>query len=91
MQSASDQQRIRLARHRQSWRVWDGSAVIFEPLSGDTHRVDRPGGDILMLLADAGTDLTRQRLADKLSPIATRDRIDEALNVLIALDLVEPS
>lgn len=85
----SPDSRLRVVRHRQSWRIWDGAVVVFEPLSGDTHRIGPPGGHILALLA--GSEHSRSEVESALAPEATTDEIDEALDLLLALELVEPA
>lgn len=86
--SAPSDSRLRLARHRQSWRIWDGAVVVFEPLSGDTHRIDPPGGRILALLAES--ENSRAAVDSALGSEANTEEIDEALNLLLAMELVEP-
>lgn len=81
--------RLRVVRHRQSWRIWDGAVVVFEPLSGDTHRIDPPGGRILALLAES--ESSRSDVESALAPEATTEEIAEALDLLLALELVEPA
>lgn len=33
------------------WRVWDGASVVFDPLTGDTHRLNAPSGYVLQALS----------------------------------------
>lgn len=79
---------LRLAWYRQSWRVWEGAAVFFEPLSGDTHRIDPPGGSILALLAES--ENSRAGIRSALESVAGAEMIDEALDLLLTMELVEP-
>lgn len=88
MTTASDS-RFRIVRDRQSWRIWDGAAVVFEPLSGDTHRIEHPGGPVLALLADS--DHSRSDVESALASEASPEKLDEALDLLLALELVEPA
>lgn len=81
--------RFRLLRHRQSWRIWDGAAVVFEPLSGDTHRIDHPGGRVLALLTES--EQSRTAIDSALAPETTTEAVDEALDLLLTLELVEPA
>lgn len=87
MSTQPDQSKFHLTLRSQSWRVWEGSAVVFEPASGDTHSIDQPGGDILSLLAESDTD--HATLLTSLQSIASPQKIDEALELLLALELVE--
>jgi PqqD family protein of HPr-rel-A system len=77
-----------LARHRQSWRIWEGAVVVFEPISGDTHRIDHPGGHILTLLTESAR--SKASICCSLDSDATPESIDEALGLLMAMELVEP-
>lgn len=81
--------RYRLVEDRQSWRVWDGAVVVFEPLSGDTHRIEPPGGHILSLLA--ASQNTKAAIESELKSKVTLEKIEEALDLLLAMELVEPA
>lgn len=80
---------LKLVEHHRLWQVWDGAAVIFEPCSGDTHRIDPPGGSILALLADSNHSRADIHLALNCAYAAENQRIDKALDLLLALELVE--
>jgi PqqD family protein of HPr-rel-A system len=80
--------RLGLVQHRQWWRIWEGAVVVFEPLSGDTHRIDHPSGRILKLLTESAC--SRASIYSSLISEATSEDIDEALNLLLTLELVEP-
>lgn len=84
---ASPDTRLRLAPQRQSWRIWDGAVVTFEPLSGDTHRIQPPAGHILGHLTRAAD--SRSAITAAIGPAATPEQIDEALDLLLAMELVE--
>ncbi len=87
--SAVQDTRLRLVQRTQTWRIWDGAVVVFEPLSGDTHRIDHPGGRILAFLAES--ESSRETVNSALAAIATPEEIDEALNLLLAMELLEPA
>lgn len=79
--------KLRLVGQRQLWRAWEGAAVFFDPLSGDTHRIASPGGHILTLLAES--EISKAVLYSALNTISTSEKMDEALELLLAMELVE--
>lgn len=40
----------RLATGGLTWRTWDDDVVVYNPTSGDTHRIARPAGAMLFTL-----------------------------------------
>jgi len=77
-----------------AFREWDGEAVLYNDLSGNTHLLD--GGAVEVLLAlraeplDAAT--LAARLADRFDAggDALATAIEDMLSDLAGLDLVEP-
>ena len=80
---------FRRASRQQPLRLWDGAAVVFEPLSGDTHRIAAPAGSILALLA--GSDLSKAAIESALKHEVPAEKVGEALDLLLAMELVEPA
>ena len=75
-------------------REWDGEAVLYNDLSGNTHLLDGAALDLLHALRDQPADATTlaTRLAD---PFDAGDDdlvslIDDMLAALAGLDLIEP-
>ncbi|MEZ5490755.1 MAG: HPr-rel-A system PqqD family peptide chaperone [Gammaproteobacteria bacterium] len=71
------------------WRIWDDAVVVFEPLSGDTHRFEGPAGRIFTLLNDA--DRSQLELETALDSVSDREKIAEVLKLLLAMELLEPA
>ncbi len=75
-------------------REWDGEAVLYNDLSGNTHLLDGAALDLLFALRDEPADAAglAGRLADRFD--AGDDDlvslIDEMLAALAGLDLIEP-
>lgn len=79
--------RLRLVPQRGAWRVWDGTLVFFEPLSGDTHRIDCPAGHVLRLVSESG--YSKADIQSALSDVATAQKIEDVLTLLMTMELVE--
>jgi PqqD family protein of HPr-rel-A system len=75
-------------------REWDGEAVLYNDLSGNTHLLDGAALDLLHALRDQPADAATlaARLADHFD--AGDDDlaalIDDMLSALAGLDLIEP-
>ena len=75
-------------------REWDGEAVLYNDLSGNTHLLDGAALDLLHALRDQPADAATlaARLADHVD--AGDDDlvslIDDMLSALAGLDLIEP-
>lgn len=75
-------------------REWDGEAVLYNDLSGNTHLLDGAALDLLHALRDQPADAATlaARLADHVD--AGNDDlvslIDDMLAALAGLDLIEP-
>ena len=75
-------------------REWDGEAVLYNDLSGNTHLLDGAALDLLHALRDQPADAATlaARLADHVD--AGDDDlvslIDDMLATLAGLDLIEP-
>jgi PqqD family protein of HPr-rel-A system len=75
-------------------REWDGEAVLYNDLSGNTHLLDGAALDLLHALRDQPADAATlaARLADHVD--AGDDDlvslIDDMLAALAGLDLIEP-
>ena len=75
-------------------REWDGEAVLYNDLSGNTHLLDGAALDLLHALRDQPADATTlaTRLADHFD--AGDDDlvslIDDMVAALAGLDLIEP-
>ncbi|MDX1402810.1 MAG: HPr-rel-A system PqqD family peptide chaperone [Kiloniellales bacterium] len=41
-----------------SWRCWDGDYIVYNPLSGNTHKLDLLTGEICLFLSDERRDLS---------------------------------
>ncbi len=78
---------LRLVRPCPPWRNWDGAVVIFDPLSGDTHRIAAPGGHILALLTES--ERSRTAIESALQSVVAAEKTGEALDLLMAMNLVE--
>lgn len=72
-------------------RVWDNVVVAFDPLTGDTHKLSAPSGQILekLLTGDGrGHVPLEEILLNSKADIASMDDWKEAARLLAALDLV---
>jgi PqqD family protein of HPr-rel-A system len=84
----------RAARTGLAWRVWDGDAVVFNPLTGHTHLLDAFAAQILTHVGEMPTTAgavagrLEQEVGLALAPevIAT---VEPALERLSRLGLVE--
>jgi PqqD family protein of HPr-rel-A system len=76
-------------------REWDGEAVLYNDLSGNTHLLDGAALDVLQALRAAPLDAAAlaQRLAGRFGAGADeiRPEIEDMLAELARLDLVESS
>jgi PqqD family protein of HPr-rel-A system len=78
-----------------SWKFWDNEFVVYNPLSGDTHLLDRFSGEVLKSLETVPAsqlDLAlrlHQELGVDLDEDLTR-RIGELLLKFSELNLIEP-
>jgi PqqD family protein of HPr-rel-A system len=74
-------------------REWDGEAVLYNDLSGDTHLLDGAAIDVLQALRSAPLDAAAlaRRLAERFnaSPDELGAEIEDMLAELARLDLVE--
>jgi PqqD family protein of HPr-rel-A system len=77
-----------------AFREWDGEAVLYNDLSGNTHLLDGAAVDVLQALhpAPATAATLAAALADRFEceADALPALIDELLAGLAGLDLVEP-
>jgi PqqD family protein of HPr-rel-A system len=77
-----------------AFREWDGEAVLYNDLSGNTHLLDGAAVDVLLALrpAPATAATLAAALADRFECEADElpAVIDELLAGLAGLDLVEP-
>jgi PqqD family protein of HPr-rel-A system len=77
-----------------AFREWDGEAVLYNDLSGNTHLLDGAAIDVLWALqpAPANAAILAARLIDRFE--ADGDElpavIEDMLTTLASLDLVEP-
>jgi PqqD family protein of HPr-rel-A system len=77
-----------------AFREWDGEAVLYNDLSGNTHLLDGAAIDVLQALqpAPANAAILAARLIDRFE--ADGDElpavIEDMLTTLASLDLVEP-
>jgi PqqD family protein of HPr-rel-A system len=76
-------------------REWDGEAVLYNDLSGNTHLLDGAAIDVLQALRAAPLDAAAlaQRLAERFGADAAElsPGIEDMLAELARLDLVEAS
>jgi PqqD family protein of HPr-rel-A system len=76
-------------------REWDGVAVLYNDLSGNTHLLDGAAIDVLQALRAAPLDaaVLAQRLAERFGADADelRPEIEDMLAELARLDLIESS
>ena len=80
--------RFGLAQTDGPWRIWSGAVVAFDVLSGDTHRIEAPAGHILALVSESPHSTST--LQSALGPEVSMKQIDETLDLLLAMELVEP-
>jgi PqqD family protein of HPr-rel-A system len=77
-----------------AFREWDGEAVLYNDLSGNTHLLDGGAIDVLQALRLAPADAASLavRLADRFEADADElpAVIEDMLTGLAGLDLVEP-
>jgi PqqD family protein of HPr-rel-A system len=77
-----------------AFREWDGEAVLYNDLSGNTHLIDGLGIDLLLALQGSPADIPTlaARLAGQVDADAGElsAAIEDMLAGLSALDLVEP-
>ena len=78
-----------------AFREWDGEAVLYNDLSGNTHLLDGAAIEVLeaLRLAPATAATLASALADRIECDADDELptlIDELLTGLAGLDLVEP-
>jgi PqqD family protein of HPr-rel-A system len=77
-----------------AFREWDGEAVLYNDLSGNTHLLDGAAIEVLEALrpAPATAATLASALADRIDCDADEltTLIDELLAALAGLDLVEP-
>ena len=84
----------RAARAELAWRVWDGDAVVFNPLTGHTHLLDAFAARILVHVGAAPTTAAtiagrlEQEIGLALAPEVTAT-VEPALERLTRLGLVE--
>jgi PqqD family protein of HPr-rel-A system len=78
-----------------SWKFWDNEFVVYNPLSGDTHLLDRFSGEILKSLETKPA--SQLDLASRLNQESGMDldedlvkRIGELLLKFSELNLIEP-
>lgn len=80
---------------RFSWKRWDNEFVVYNPLSGDTHLLDRFSGEILKSLQDmpkSQLDLAfslSKEIGTNADEVLTK-RIGELLLKFSELNLIEP-
>ena len=76
-------------------REWDGEAVLYNDLSGNTHLLDGAAIDVLQALRAAPLDAAAlaQGLAERFGATADElsPEIEDMLAELARLDLIEPS
>lgn len=83
---------LRLRPERFEWRSWQGEAVIYDGASGLTHRVVKPSGYVLELLAAAPSGLHLETLSARLSGEASTSQdaaLAQTLDALAELGIVE--
>lgn len=82
-------QTLALADAGFEWRALEGDAVIYDHLSGSTHRVLRPAGDLLQLLDRLGPT-TRAELWRRAASTGAVDEADfsQALTLLIEVEVL---
>lgn len=63
---------IRIRSTGFEWRSWQGTAVVYDLRSGDTHRIAHPSGHVLSALLEAESGaLPLDRLAERLAGAGT--------------------
>lgn len=81
------------ARTRFNWVCWDGEAVLYNSLSGDTHRVVAPSGHILTFVESDKSETFRSASVLLKSIQAdcstTLSEIEELLSVLCTIGLLK--
>ncbi|MFN3984746.1 MAG: HPr-rel-A system PqqD family peptide chaperone [Rhodocyclaceae bacterium] len=77
---------LRLAEEDFAWREWAGEAVIYDAISGDTHRLPAPAGSLLTALRQHGAAALAGAM---LPPGETSIGLDEVIDALLALGIVE--
>ena len=80
--------RLALANAGVLWRTWDEVAVVYDPLSGDTHRIDKPSGAILRALADQGVIETAS-IRTLVDPTGDPEHFQAVVGLLLDLDVLE--
>jgi len=80
--------RLALAGGGVRWRAWDDVAVVYHPVSGDTHRVGKPSGAILRALADQGA-MEAASLQTQVDPVGDVEHFQAVVGLLLDLDLLE--
>ena len=77
-------------------RVWEGEAVVYNPLSGDTHFLDVLTGELLrVIMAGPATVATLRQAAATFLEVTDDERlgghVGQALAALDELGLIEPA
>lgn len=83
-----------LAADAFEWRSWHGEAVIYDALSGDTHRLAYPSGHVLDALRDEPGGAEAAHLSRRIgesagTDAAPGDALAAALDALVELGIVE--
>ncbi|WP_277621778.1 HPr-rel-A system PqqD family peptide chaperone [Kineobactrum sediminis] len=70
------------------WRAWDDATVIYDPISGDTHRIDKPSGAMLRALSEQGA-METARLRARVDPSGDEAHFLAVAGLLLDLDVLE--
>lgn len=83
---------LRLAADAFEWRSWNGEAVIYDAVSGDTHRLAHPSGQVLRALAQEPDGVGVDRLSRHVEGSAGADitaALGAVVDALVEIGIVE--
>lgn len=84
--------RFRLCSQNFEWRNWLGQAVIYDDRTGATHKLVKPAGALLAVLAEEPQGLTWTEVVRRLNlenDTEAEQRLVQALKPLLALGIVQ--
>lgn len=70
------------------WRLWDGDAVAYDSLSGDTHRFYSPAGHLISVLQDSSGPV---RWGELIAASESGSGVESAAETLISTGLLRYS
>lgn len=87
---------LELDREGFRWVLWDGDVLSYDRLSGDTHRLYGPAGDLIRVLQDSSGPLRWGAVVETIesdSPSGKADTVavGSAADALISIGLLQYS